>query len=167
MFILYCKASTLYHPCNLFPGLSDNCTNDFGAVYDLRTSWILNKHAKRRDIRYPGGFFIVSLSTDFGASIELPVFLGKVEAHSSTYKEFLHEILSFEENKSEEKTIEKYLKWAKFPCQKSLGEVDLKEHPSLSDRQLRQLQELSWLEQPFNLIFLSPRGLERFTWQLG
>src|SRR5699024_6337249 len=59
------------------------------------------------------------------------------------------------------------LKWAKFPYQKSLKEFDLKEQPSLSERQLRQLSELSWLEDSFNLIFLGPPGVGKTHLAIG
>lgn len=119
------------------------------------------------------GYSVESLQKQFHqlrlaeTSKELPVFLRKAEAHSWTYQEFLHEILSFEEKRREEKTIEKYLKWARFPYQKSLQEFDLKEQPSLSSRQIRQLQELSWLEQSFNLIFLGPPGVGKTHLAIG
>ena len=92
-------------------------------------------------------------------SKELPILLRKAESHAWTYQEFLRELLIYEETRREEKLIEKYLKWAKFPYQKSLEEFDLKEQPLLSERQLKQLRELSWLEQSFNLIFLGPPGV--------
>lgn len=51
------------------------------------------------------------------------------------------------------------LKWAKFHCHKTLTEFDLSDQTSLSKRQLTQLQELTWLEQQYNLIFLGPSGV--------
>lgn len=97
----------------------------------------------------------------------LPGFLRKAETHSWTYQEFLHELLNYEKISREKKLIEKHLKWAKFPYQKSLEEFDLKEQRSVSSRQLRQLQELSWLEQSFNLIFLGPPGVGKTHLAIG
>ncbi|MFD1708418.1 IS21-like element helper ATPase IstB [Siminovitchia sediminis] len=97
----------------------------------------------------------------------LPTFLRKAESQTWTYQEFLRELLSYEEKRREEKMIEKHLKWAKFPYQKSLDEFDLKELPTLSERQLRQLQELSWLEESFNLIFLGPPGVGKTHIAIG
>src|SRR5699024_103005 len=84
-----------------------------------------------------------------------------------TYQEFLHELLSFEQVRREEKMIERHLKWAKFPYQKTLQEFQLEEQQSLSERQLRQLQELNWLEQSFNLIFLGPPGVGKTHLSIG
>src|SRR5690625_7283982 len=63
--------------------------------------------------------------------------------------------------------IERNLKWAKFPYQKGLDEFDLQEQRSLSARQLKQLQDLSWLEQSFNLIFLGPPGVGKTHLSIG
>ena len=98
---------------------------------------------------------------------ELPVFLRKAESNAWTYQEFLRELLKYEESRRGEKMIEKHLKWAKFPFQKSLEEFNLKEQPSLSERQLRQLRELSWLEESFNLIFLGPPGVGKTHIAIG
>lgn len=100
-------------------------------------------------------------------SSELPTFLREAESHSWTYQEFLRELLMYEEKRREEKMIEKNLKWAKFPFQKNLDEFDIGELPSLSERQLRQLQELTWLEESFNLIFLGPPGVGKTHIAIG
>jgi DNA replication protein DnaC len=91
-------------------------------------------------------------------SHELPNLLRKAEQASWTYREFIQEIVLFELKKREEKSIEKRMKWAKFPYLKTLKEFDLSEQTSLSQRQLSQLEELNWMEEQFNLILLGPPG---------
>lgn len=100
-------------------------------------------------------------------SKELPAFLRKAESNSWTYQEFLRELLTYEERRREEKMIDRHLRMAKFPYQKTLEEFDLKEQPSISERQLRQLRELSWLEESFNLIFLGPPGVGKTHIAIG
>ena len=100
-------------------------------------------------------------------SKELPSLLRKAELHSWTYQEFLREMLTFEEQRREEKMIEKHLKWAAFPFQKNIDEFDIKELPSLSERQLKQLKELNWLDEAFNLIFLGPPGVGKTHLAIG
>lgn len=90
---------------------------------------------------------------------ELPELFRKAEQASWTYRELVQEIVCFEVRKREEKSIQKRLKWAKFPYHKTLTEFDLSDQTSLSKRQLSQLQELNWLEQQYNLIFLGPSGV--------
>ncbi|KGR84249.1 ATP-binding protein [Ureibacillus massiliensis 4400831 = CIP 108448 = CCUG 49529] len=91
-------------------------------------------------------------------SHELPNLLRKAEQTSWTYREFVQEIVLFELKKREEKSIDKRMKWAKFPYVKTLKEFDLTEQTSLSQRQLSQLEELNWMEEQFNLILLGPPG---------
>ena len=89
---------------------------------------------------------------------ELPTLLRNAEKISWTYQEFLQEILRYELKRREEKSTEKRLKWAKFPYHKTLDEFQIEEQLSLSARQLKQLRELNWLEQQYNLILLGPPG---------
>jgi len=91
-------------------------------------------------------------------SHELPNLLRKAEQASWTYREFVQEIVLYELKKREEKSIEKRMKWAKFPYLKTVKEFDLSEQTSLSQRQLNQLEELNWMEKQFNLILLGPPG---------
>lgn len=100
-------------------------------------------------------------------SKELPTFLRKAETKSWTYQEFLLELLTHEEKCRHEKMIGKHLKWAKFPYHKTLDEFDLEEIPSLSERQLKQLKELVWLEESYNLIFLGPPGVGKTHLSIG
>ncbi|MBT2728832.1 IS21-like element helper ATPase IstB [Bacillus sp. ISL-75] len=98
---------------------------------------------------------------------ELPVLLRNAEKSSWTYQEFLHELLTHEMRKREEKSVEKRLKWAKFPYLKTLDEFNLEEQISLSARQLNQLRELNWLEQQYNLILLGPPGSDKTHISIG
>jgi DNA replication protein DnaC len=100
-------------------------------------------------------------------SKELPAFLRQAEANSWTYHEFLYELLSYEEKQREEKMIARYLKAARFPYQKTLEELDMNEVRSLSQRQLKQLGELGWLEQQFNLVLLGPPGVGKTHIAIG
>lgn len=100
-------------------------------------------------------------------STELPVLMRKAEQQSWTYHEFLNYLLSFELDKREEKNKEKRLKWAKFPYQKTLNEYDMTEQKSLTERQMKQLKEMNWLEQQYNLILLGPPGVGKTHLAIG
>ena len=98
---------------------------------------------------------------------ELPNLLRRAEQASWTYREFVQEIVQFELMKREEKSMEKRMKWAKFPYLKTLKEFDLSDQTSLSQRQLNQLEEMSWLEQQYNLILLGPPGVGKTHLAIG
>lgn len=98
---------------------------------------------------------------------ELPNLLRKAEQSTWTYREFIKEIVEFELTKREEKSIEKRMRWAKFPYMKTLKEFDLSDQTSLNQRQLDQLEELNWLEQQYNLILLGPPGVGKTHLAIG
>ena len=91
----------------------------------------------------------------------------EAEQQSWTYHELLNHILSFELDKREDKNKAKRLKWAKFPYQKALDEYDMTEQNSLSERQMKQLKEMNWLEQQYNLILLGPPGVGKTHLAIG
>lgn len=98
---------------------------------------------------------------------ELPALLRNAEKLSWTYQEFLQEILKYELKRREEKNVERRLKWAKFPFHKTLDEFQIHEQRSLSTRQIKQLRELNWLEQQYNLILLGPPGVGKTHIAIG
>lgn len=101
------------------------------------------------------------------ASDELPILLRNAEKMSWTYQEFLQELLKYELKRREEKSVEKRLKWARFPYHKTLNEFIIEEQVSLSTRQLNQLRELNWLEQQYNIILLGPPGAGKTFLAIG
>lgn len=83
----------------------------------------------------------------------------EAESKDLTYHEFLYKLISYEVQRREEKSLERRLKQAAFPEHKTLDEFDLSEQKSLSKKQLKQLRELWWLDQGYNLILLGPPGV--------
>lgn len=102
-----------------------------------------------------------------GASTELPHLLRQAEKHSWTYMELLTQLTDYELTQRETKSIQRRLKWAKFPYYKTLKEFHISEQTSLSQRQLIQLQDLNWVEQQYNLIFLGPPGVGKTALSIG
>lgn len=98
---------------------------------------------------------------------ELPTLLRRAEQQSWTYQEFLEELLTYELKRRDEKSIEKRLKWAKFPYHKTVDQFRMDEQKSISNRQISQLKELNWLEQQYNLIFLGPPGVGKTHLAVG
>lgn len=97
----------------------------------------------------------------------LPILIQKAESEDWTQRQFLKEIMDYEQKRREEKQMEKRLKLAAFPFHKTLDEFDLNEQQSLSKKQLLQLKELTWLEQMFNLILLGPPGVGKTHLAIG
>jgi DNA replication protein DnaC len=91
----------------------------------------------------------------------------KARQNSLTCEKFLEEILSEELKGREKRKLEKRLKQAFFPEYKTLPEFNLAEQQSLSERQLNQLKELTWLEQGYNIIFLGPPGVGKTHLTIG
>lgn len=89
----------------------------------------------------------------------LPELLNQAERSNASYHDFLGSLLTHELKRREEKQIERYMKWAAFPYHKTLDQFDVSEQTSLSQRQLNQLKELTWLNQLYNLILLGPPGV--------
>lgn len=98
---------------------------------------------------------------------ELPELLREAEKASWTYLEFLEAITIFELNKREVKSIERRMKWARFPYIKTLNEFIIGEQTAITERQLTQLKEFSWLEQSYNLILLGPPGVGKTFLAVG
>jgi DNA replication protein DnaC len=97
----------------------------------------------------------------------LPTLIQQAEAEDWTYRTFLSQMMNYEQQRREQKQLEKRLKWASFPFQKILDEFDLQEQQSLSKKQLNQLREFTWLDQLFNLIFLGPPGVGKTHLAIG
>ena len=98
---------------------------------------------------------------------ELANILKDAERKSLTYRELILKLTSYELQKRDEKNIARLLNWARFPYLKTLNEFDLSKQQSLTKRQLKELEELSWLEQMFNIILLGPPGAGKTHLAIG
>jgi len=84
-----------------------------------------------------------------------------------SYEKFLENLLKNEIEAREQKRLEKRMKQAAFPEYKTLNEFDISQQQSLSQRQLNQLKELTWIEQGYNLILLGPPGVGKTHISIG
>ncbi len=75
-----------------------------------------------------------------------------------THAEFLCALLEREVNSRDEKDFQKRLKAANLPSRHDLGEFDFNYSHSLSESRMRELRELTWMEQAFNIILMGPSG---------
>ncbi|WP_343783430.1 IS21-like element helper ATPase IstB [Alkalibacillus silvisoli] len=89
----------------------------------------------------------------------LPDLIRYAESKDWTYRELLTEMASYELKRREEKQIERQLKWAAFPAHTTLEMFNLNEQQTLSQKQIKQLSELTWVDQLYNLVLLGPAGV--------
>lgn len=81
------------------------------------------------------------------------------EKNNDSFVALLNSVMEHEITARTEKQLEKRLKQAAFPQYKTLDEYDLSEQQSLSTSQFKQLRDLVWLENIYNLILLGPPGV--------
>ncbi|MEY2192082.1 IS21-like element helper ATPase IstB [Neobacillus sp. BF23-41] len=97
----------------------------------------------------------------------LPAIIREAEQKDLSFTQFLHDVVTYEQSRREEKQLEKRFKWATFPFYSTVDEYDLKEQKSLSSKKLNQLMDLTWIEQLYNIIFLGPPGVGKTHLSIG
>ena len=87
----------------------------------------------------------------------------EAEAHiaqeqQKTYLEFLRDLLSREVEERDRNDLQRRLKAAHLPPRHDLGLFDHNYSHGITAPRLRELRELSWLEQTYNIILMGPSG---------
>lgn len=94
----------------------------------------------------------------FHLETALPRLLERARTEQWTYERFLEQTLAAEVDAREQKAIARRLKAARLPTKKTLDGFDFAFQPSLSERRVRELADLSFLRTCSNVIFLGPPG---------
>jgi DNA replication protein DnaC len=89
----------------------------------------------------------------------LPEVYEQARIHSLTYEAFLRRVLTMEVEGRQRSTQQNRLKAAKLPTRKTLEEFDFSFQPSIHERQLWELAELSFVKTNRNIVFLGPPGV--------
>jgi DNA replication protein DnaC len=88
----------------------------------------------------------------------LPHVLQAAQREQWTYETFLERALSAELEGREQKAMARRLKAARIPSKKTLDGFDFSFQPTLSERRLRELADLSFVRTCTNIVFLGPPG---------
>jgi DNA replication protein DnaC len=88
----------------------------------------------------------------------LPQVLETARSKQWTYETFLEQALAAEMEGREQKALARRLKAAHIPCKKTLDGFDFSFQPTLSERRLRELADLSFVRTCTNIVFLGPPG---------
>jgi DNA replication protein DnaC len=75
-----------------------------------------------------------------------------------TYQEFIYNIFKTELDVRQEKELTRRIKAAKLPQTCDLDKFDFNHSAGLTQLQLKQLRELVWLDQMYNVILMGPSG---------
>lgn len=90
---------------------------------------------------------------------ELELTLQAARENDVSYMHFLDALLQKELKKREENRIIRYKKTANFPLIKTVEEFDFTFQTSITKRQIKEWQQLDWLERRENKIFMGPPGV--------
>ena len=88
----------------------------------------------------------------------LPQLLENARREQWTYETMLEQALAAEVDGREQKAIARRLKAARIPSKKTLDGFDFSFQPTISERRLRELGDLSFVRTCTNVVFLGPPG---------
>lgn len=88
----------------------------------------------------------------------LPQLLDRARAETWTYEQFMQRTLAAELEGREQQAMARRLKAARIPCKKTLDGFDFSFQPTLSERRLRELADLSFVRTCTNVVFVGPPG---------
>lgn len=75
-----------------------------------------------------------------------------------THAEFLCELFETEVRSRDEKDLMKRLRAANLPPRHDLDEFDFNYSHAMSKSRMKELRELTWMEQAYNIILMGPSG---------
>jgi DNA replication protein DnaC len=90
---------------------------------------------------------------------QLANLMEEARLHSLTYDAFLRRVLALEVTAREQAAHQNRRKAAHLPVSKTLDAFDFSFQPSINERQVRELADLSFLRTHSNVIFLGPPGV--------
>lgn len=98
---------------------------------------------------------------------DLPALYEQARLHSLTYEAFLRRVLLLEIEARKLAAQRNRLKAARLPVRKTLEEFDFAFQPSINERQIWELAELSFVQTKTNIVFLGPPGVGKTHLSIG
>jgi DNA replication protein DnaC len=75
-----------------------------------------------------------------------------------TYLDFLAETLKMEADMREENTRQMRVKMSRIPSRHDLDEYDFSFVSGIAQREMKELRQLAWLDQAYNIVLMGPSG---------
>lgn len=101
---------------------------------------------------------IVSPPLLYNIANRMDSILHHAQEEKPTYPEFLSLVLGTEVEMKERKDYERRLVAARLPRKHDLDEYDYNFYEGIDRRQMKELRELVWLREAYNLILMGPSG---------
>jgi DNA replication protein DnaC len=89
----------------------------------------------------------------------LPSYAEEAAKESLTYTDFIARLLDAEMEHRYQRYTTAFMKLARFPFQRTLGDFDFSFQPSIDERQVRELATLGFVDGATNLLLLGPPGV--------
>ena len=89
----------------------------------------------------------------------LPDYIHKTNKNNPPLTESLNHLLSEEINYKDSRAAEGIIKAANFPFRKNIEDYDFSFQPSVSENQIKELSNLSFIEKHENIIFIGNSGV--------
>ncbi len=93
------------------------------------------------------------------AAEQLAVALEQAERERPSYTRFLERLLRGEVEAVERRRLEARLRFASFPSEKTLADVDFDAQPALDRRLVEELATLRFVEERANVLLIGPPGV--------
>ncbi|HHT30616.1 MAG TPA: ATP-binding protein [Petrimonas mucosa] len=93
-----------------------------------------------------------------GISSNVASLLEDAGQNAPSYDKFLSDLLSYEVRQRENKRLVQQMKLARLPLKHDLDSYDYGFESAMSATQLKQLRELNWLDQCYNIMLSGPTG---------
>lgn len=90
---------------------------------------------------------------------DLESIIHEAEQNNPSYLTFINDVLSGEIRYRQNRARERRIKEAGFPYKKYLKDFDLDFCTSITEKQFKQLSELTWVDGIYNLILSGPPGV--------